>query len=73
VQTIVRAQRDFVDEVLIRPAMESGLSEGEALASTSAARREYRRVGAELARLLLRRFVDDAILQNLVVMGERAL
>ena len=72
-QTIVRAQRDFVEEVLITPALDAGLSERDALATTSAARREYRRIGAELTMTLLRRFVDDAVFQNLVEMGERAL
>ena len=73
VRRIVRVHRDFIDEVLIMPKIASGASEGEVLQSTTPARREYRMIGAELTMLLLRRFVDDAIFQSIVELGERAL
>ncbi len=73
VRRIVRVHRDFIDEVLVVPKIASGASEGEVLQSTTPARREFRMVGAELTMLLLRRFVDDAIFQSIVELGERAL
>jgi adenylate cyclase len=73
VRRIVRIQRDFVDEVLIVPKIASGATAGEALESTTPARREFRLIGAELTMLLLRRFVDDAIFQSIVELGEHAL
>ncbi|HVQ53388.1 MAG TPA: adenylate/guanylate cyclase domain-containing protein [Mycobacterium sp.] len=73
VRRIVRTQRDFVDELLIMPKIASGVSPGEALESTTPARHEFRMIGAELTTLLLRRFVDDAIFQSIVELGERAL
>ena len=73
VRRIVRLHRDFVDEVLITPKIAAGGSEGEVLQSTTPARHEYRLIGAELTTLLLRRFMDDAIFQSIVELGERVL
>jgi adenylate cyclase len=73
VRRSVRVQRDFIDEVLIQPVIASGASESQALQTTAAVRREYRTIGADLMMLLLRRFMDDAIFQGIVELGERAL
>ncbi len=73
VRTMVRAYREFVDEVLITPELATGSSVGATLARTSSTRREYRRLGAELAMTLMARYTDEAIFQNLVIMGEQAL
>jgi adenylate cyclase len=73
VRTMVRAYRAFVDEVLITPELAAGSGVGATLARTSSTRREYRRLGAELAMTLMARHTDEAIFQNLVVMGERTL
>ena len=72
VRRIVWTERDFVDEVLIRPAAASGASPKEILESTSAVRHGYRHLGRELMTLLHDRFVEDAIFQNLVELGEQA-
>ena len=73
VRLMVRAYREFVDEVLIAPELEAGSTIGATLSRTSAMRREYRRLGAELAMALMARHTDEAIFGNLVIMGEQAL
>jgi adenylate cyclase len=73
VRTMVRAYREFVDEVLIEPELAAGSSIGATLSRTSRMRHEYRRLGAKLAMALMARYTDEAIFGNLVVMGERAL
>ena len=73
VRTMVRAYREFVDEVLIEPELAAGSSIGATLSRTSAMRHAYRRLGAELAMALMARYTDEAIFGNLVVMGEQAL
>jgi adenylate cyclase len=66
-------QRDWVDEVLLAPAIERTGSPISALRETSATRLRYRQIGKEVTGLLMDRFVDDAIFANLVVLTERAL
>jgi class 3 adenylate cyclase len=72
-QKLVELQRDFVDEVLLGPAIERTGSPVAALAETAADRVEYRALGRELSGLLVERFVDDAIFDNLVQLTEVAL
>ncbi len=66
-------QRDFIDEVLLAPAIERTGSPMRALEETSATRLRYREMGRELTRLLMDRFVDEAIFRNLVQFTEAAL
>lgn len=66
-------QRDWVDEVLLAPAIERTGSPISALKETSATRLRYREIGKEITGLLMDRFVDDAIFGNLVELTERAL
>jgi adenylate cyclase len=66
-------QRDWVDEVLLTPAIERTDSPIAALEETSAARLRYREIGREVTGLLMDRLVDDAIFRNLVDLTERAL
>ncbi len=73
VRTMVRAYREFVDEVLIAPELAAGSTIGATLSRTSAMRHEYRRLGAELAIALMARYTDEAVFGNLVIMGEQAL
>lgn len=73
VRRIVGAERDFVDEVLIDPATNAGMTEREILEATSAVRQAYRVSGVRLMTILHERFVDDALFQNLVLHGERAI
>lgn len=70
---LVDLQRDFVDEVLLAPAIESTGSPLTALEVTSQQRFEYRAIGRRLTGLLIERFVDDAIFKNLVQLTELAL
>jgi adenylate cyclase len=73
VRRIIGAERDFVDEVLIGPAADAGMTEREILETTSAVRQAYRTAGVRLVAILHDRFVDDALFQNLVLHGERAI
>lgn len=66
-------QRDFVDEVLLAPAIARTGSPMQALEETSAVRLRYRELGRELTGLLMDRFVDDAIFRNLVQFSEATL
>ncbi len=70
---LVDLQREFVDEVLLEPAIAGTGSPIAALEATSSTRLEYRKMGRELIRLLMDRFVDDAIFRNLVSLTELAL
>jgi len=65
---LVEAQRDFVDEVVLAPALRKYGSELEAIRSSAAQRREYRALGMEMFDVLYRRAVDVAIFQSLVEM-----
>lgn len=66
-------QRDFVDEVLLAPAIERTGSPIAALEETSAVRLRYRQIGKRVTGLLMDRLVDDAIFRNLVELTEQAL
>lgn len=63
-------QRDFVDEVLLAPAIERTGSPILALEETSAPRLRYRELGRALSALLAERFVDEAVFRNLVQLTE---
>jgi adenylate cyclase len=65
---LVAAQRDFVDEVLLAPALRTAGSELEAVRQTAPLRRKYRHLGVELFDVLYRRTVEVAIFQSLVEM-----
>jgi class 3 adenylate cyclase len=73
VSRLVDMQREFVDEVLLAPAIDNTGSPMVALDETSATRYEYRRIGRQLIIELLDRQVDDAIFRNLVHLSELAL
>jgi class 3 adenylate cyclase len=66
-------QRDWVDEVLLAPAIERTGSPIAALKETSTVRLRYREIGKEVTGLLMDRLVDDAIFRNLVELTERTL
>ena len=70
---LVDLQREFVDEVLLAPAIEETGSPIEALEKTSATRYEYRQLGRALLFELMDRQVDDAVFRNLVQLTEYAL
>ena len=70
---IIDAQRDFADEVLIRPLVKSGMSPSEILAVSSARPRSYREMGQRLINLLFVRLADEAVFQNVVEHMEAAL
>jgi adenylate cyclase len=70
---LTELQRDFVDEVLLAPAIARTGSPIAALEETSPSRLRYRQIGRELTGLLMDRLVDDAIFRNLVDLTERAL
>lgn len=66
-------QRDFVDEVLLAPAIARTGSPILALEETAATRLRYRELGKEVTGMLMDRFVDDAVHKNLVELTEQAL
>jgi adenylate cyclase len=70
---LVDMQREFVDEVLLGPAIEETGSPIEALEKTAKTRYEYRRLGRALLFELMDRQVDDAVFRNLVQLTEFAL
>jgi len=70
---ITDLQRDFIDEVLLTPAIARTGSPIAALEATSETRYAYRELGRRLSALLLERFVDDAVFTNLVELTEQAL
>jgi class 3 adenylate cyclase len=65
---LVAAQRDFIDEVVVVPALHRYGSELEAVRHTAPLRRQYRHLGSELFEVFYRRTVDTAIFQSLVEM-----
>ena len=70
---IVDVQREFIDEVLLGPAIRGGMSEPEVLRSTSPRRLEYRDLGRRILDVILDRVVDEAVFESVVVLMERAL
>lgn len=70
---LVEMQREFVDEVLLAPAIAQTGSPILALEKTAATRYEYRHLGRQLLIELMDRQVDDAIFRNLVELTELAL
>ncbi len=70
---IVDAERGFIDEVVIRPFMQTGAGEQEMLDATSESRREFRELGRRLLLLLHERLVEDAVFQNTVELSESVL
>ncbi|MGD2137927.1 MAG: adenylate/guanylate cyclase domain-containing protein [Gammaproteobacteria bacterium] len=65
---LVDAQRDFVDEVVLAPALRETGSELGAVRRSAQLRREYRHLGIELFEVLYRRSVEVAVFQNVVEM-----
>lgn len=72
-QHIVELQREFVDEVLLGPAIERTGSPTVALAETAETRYEFRELGRQLIFLLLERFANDAVFRNIVELTEMGL
>jgi len=70
---VVDAQRDFVETALMEPLAETGARPTEMLTATASTRRRYRDLGRRSVELLLDRFADEAIFQNIVEMMEVAL
>ena len=70
---IVEVQREFIDEVLLLPAIAQGMSEPEVLRTTSPRRLEYRALGRQALDLVLDRAIDEAVFESVVVLMERAL
>ncbi|HUG08353.1 MAG TPA: adenylate/guanylate cyclase domain-containing protein [Acidimicrobiia bacterium] len=73
VSRLVEVQREFVDEVLLVPAIEETGSPMAALEKTSAVRYQYRKLGRALLIELMDRQIDDAIFRNLIQLTELAL
>lgn len=72
-QHIVALQREFVDAVLLSPAIERTGSPAVALAETAEVRREFRMLGFELVGLLMERFADEAVFRNIAELTELTL
>jgi adenylate cyclase len=72
-QRIVELQREFVDEVLLRPAIEETGSPVAALQVTADARYRYREMGMQMVGLLLNRFADDGVFRNIADLTELTL
>lgn len=70
---VIDAQRDFVDTVLMAPLAEQGASPSEMLSATAPVRHRYGQLGRRSVELLLDRFADESIFQNIVEQMEAAL
>jgi adenylate cyclase len=70
---IVDLQRDFIDDVLLGPAIAETGSPITALSGTATARYAFRELGRQLLWLLVERSADEAIFKNIVQLTERAL
>jgi adenylate cyclase len=70
---VIEAQRDFIDTVLMEPLAADGLTPTELLAATAAQRGRYRELGRRSVALLLDRFADEAVFQNVVEQMEVSL
>ena len=70
---IVETQRQFVDELLVQPALGSGMTEQEMLDAASTLRLEFRKLAARLVVLMHDRLIDEAVVQNLVEQLEATL
>jgi adenylate cyclase len=73
VARLVDVQREFVDEVLLAPAIEETGSPVAALEKTAAIRFEYRKLGRTLLIELMDRQIDEAIFRNLIQLTELTL
>ncbi len=70
---VIDAQRDFVDTVLMAPLAKQGATPPEMLSSTAPVRRRYGQLGRRSVELLLDRFADESIFQNIVELMEATL
>jgi adenylate cyclase len=73
VRRIVESQRDMLEELLVEPALGSGLTEQEMLDRIAPVRFEYRRLGARLLELVNARLIDEGLIRVLVDHLEAAL
>jgi adenylate cyclase len=67
---IIDAQREFVDTALMEPLAESGATPSEMLTATAAIRRRYREMGRRSVEILIDRFADESVFQNVVELME---
>jgi len=70
---VVDVQREFIDEMVLGPAIAELGSPIEALEATSERRLRFRELGAKLLEVVHQRLVDDAVFANLVELTEAAL
>ncbi|HEX5468416.1 MAG TPA: adenylate/guanylate cyclase domain-containing protein [Gaiellaceae bacterium] len=70
---VIEAQRDFIDTLLMEPLAAKGATPGELLAATATQRGRYRELGRRAVALLIERFADEAVFQNVVEQMELAL
>jgi adenylate cyclase len=73
IRRIVDAERDFIEDVVVTPLVQSGATASEILARSAAPRRRYHDLGRRLSAILLDRFVDEAIFQDVTLGMEAAL
>lgn len=73
ISRLVDMQREFVDEVLIGPAIAETGSAIAALEATSEVRYEYRRLGRATVMELMDQGMDEAIFRSVVQLTEQAL
>lgn len=71
-QHLVALQREFIDDVLLSPAMRN-TSPTAALAETAKPRFEFRQLGRRLVSLLVERHVDAEVFKNIVELTELSL
>jgi adenylate cyclase len=73
VRRIVDAQRDLFEETVVAPLREAGVSPTEILRRSTEARRREREFARQLSFLLLNRFLDEAVFDEIVIEVEAAL
>lgn len=72
-RTIVAAQRDLYRQTVEEPLLEAGMSHNELLVHTAAKRLRLQRLGYRATFLLLRRFLEEAVFENIVARLEEGL
>jgi adenylate cyclase len=70
---ILETQRDFLDQLLVQPALGSGMSDQEMLDRMAPFRRQFRRMTTRLLELMHERLVDEGLVWVLVEYLEQAL
>ncbi len=73
IRSIVGAQRDLFRQAVEEPLLASGASRGQVLEQTAQSRLRLQRMGYRVVFLLLRRMLEEAVFENVILRLEEAL